>query len=149
MKLPIDKPILINITSDPAQLPIVRAAAEKLCELLGATEEVTGQIVLSLDEALANIIKHAYDSQEDQPIEVELRTVGEGEPRTLQLRLRDYGRRVDPSKIRSRELHDVRPGGLGVHIINEYMDSIEYEPAEGGGTVLTMLKVLDTEDNNA
>jgi anti-sigma regulatory factor (Ser/Thr protein kinase) len=54
--------------------------------------------------------------------------------------VRDYGRAVDPATIRGRDLSEVRPGGLGVHIIRSIMDEVCYEPAAGGGTRLNMLK---------
>ena len=38
------------------------------------------------------------------------------------------------------DLADIRPGGLGVHIMTECMDSVEFAPADGGGTLLTMTK---------
>ena len=63
--------------------------------------------------------------------------------------LRDYGKVVDPAEICSRDLEDVRPGGLGVHIIKECMDSMEYCPAEGGGTVLILTKALAGCDDGA
>jgi anti-sigma regulatory factor (Ser/Thr protein kinase) len=47
---------------------------------------------------------------------------------------------VDPSSIKSRDLDDLRPGGLGVHIMNSCMDCLEYRRAKGGGTILTMVK---------
>ena len=59
--------------------------------------------------------------------------------------VRDYGKEVHPSQIKSRDLNDIRPGGLGVHIISECMDEVSYSPADGGGTVLTMRKKLAPE----
>ena len=53
---------------------------------------------------------------------------------------------VDPSDIKPRDLDDVRPGGLGVHIIVECMDEVTYSPRDGGGTVLTMVKNLRPAD---
>ena len=46
--------------------------------------------------------------------------------------LRDYGRSCDPRRIRSRELSDVRPGGVGVHIIRQVFDNVKYEPCRRG-----------------
>jgi anti-sigma regulatory factor (Ser/Thr protein kinase) len=60
----------------------------------------------------------------------------------LECDVRDFGRQVDPSTIRSRSLDEVRPGGLGVHIIRSVMDEVEYSRAEGGGMRLRMLKYL-------
>jgi anti-sigma regulatory factor (Ser/Thr protein kinase) len=144
--IPCGEPIAIGIKSLPGHLPIVRAAAEKACELVGFDDDTRNRVVLSLDEALTNVIRHAYGGAGDQPIEIELTPLGDAAPEGLQIRLRDYGRTVDSSRIRPRDLEDVRPGGLGVHIMKECMDSVEYAAAEGGGTVLTMIKRVNPQD---
>ena len=137
-----DRPVKLSILSTPQHLCVVRAAAEALCRSLGFDEQSATHVVLSVDEALTNVIRHAYDGAEDQPIEVELAGLDASQGEGLRICIRDHGRAVDPGAIRSRDLDDVRPGGLGVHIMNECMDCVEYRRAEGGGTVLTMTKRL-------
>ena len=137
----------LSIFSSPAHLPVVRAAVEKMCELMGLDGEAAGGVVLSVDEALANVIEHAYDGAVDQPIEIDLTPVGNAETRGLRICLADRGRQVEPSEIRPRNLNDVRPGGLGVHIMGQCMDRIEFEPREGGGTLLTMEKNIPPNDS--
>jgi len=138
-----DGSIRLTIRSTPTDLPKVRTEVESLCRTLGFPQEVAGHVMLSVDEALTNIIRHAYGGSEDRPIDIELAPLFENSaPTGLRIRLRDYGQRVDLARIRPRELHDVRPGGLGVHIIRECMDVAEYAHAEDGGTVLTLIKYL-------
>lgn len=142
--------VRLSICSTPAHLAIVRAALEKMCEGVGFDPQAAGQVVLSADEALANIIRHAYKGDDGRPIEIELTPLPRDPgPGGLRIRIRDYGDWVDPSQIRSRDLADVRPGGLGVHIMTQCMDSLEYSPAEGGGTVLTMTRELRTHAKEA
>ncbi|HAU38560.1 MAG TPA: hypothetical protein DCX07_12695 [Phycisphaerales bacterium] len=147
MKLSPGSPIRMTVLSVPSHLPVVRAAVEKVCELAGVDEQAIGGVVLSVDEAMTNIIRHAYDGRGDQPIEIELSVTDSADdaPR-LRICLRDFGRNVAPAEIRSRELDDVRPGGLGVHIMQECMDSVTYEPAEGGGTRLTLTKRIVAQE---
>ena len=136
------RPLKLCVFSAPYHLPVVRAATESLCELLGFDAESITRVVLSVDEAMTNVIRHAYAGADDRPIEVELAVRCDRGVEALVIRIRDYGRTVDPQSIRSRDLADVRPGGLGVHIMNECMDHLEYRQADGGGTVLTMRKRL-------
>ncbi len=127
----------INILSNPAELERVRQEAETFAIQIGMDEADVCRVVLALDEALTNVIRHAYEGAKDQPIEIML-IYFDGE---LAIVVRDYGRVVHPSAIHSRDLDDVRPGGLGVHIMHECMDEVDFSPAEsGGGTVLTMIK---------
>ncbi len=132
------KQLRMKIRSDPAQLGRVRGEVEAFARRAGLPEPAAGQVVLALDEALTNIIRHAYEGATDRPIEIDV-SVRNGE---LGLVLRDYGKVIDRMKIRSRDLNDLRPGGLGVYIMNECMDGVEFTPAEGGGTRLTMTKTL-------
>ncbi len=145
MKLVSNKPLRIRIFSMPAHLPVVRAAAEKMCELIGFDAESSGALMLSVDEALTNIIRHAYKGAEDKHIDIELAPTGAPEPCGVKVTLRDYGPTVDPAEIKSRDLADIRPGGLGVHIMNECMDTVEYQQADGGGMMLIMTKSLPSE----
>jgi len=135
-------PIRLHIASTPAHLPVVRAATEKLCRLAGFDDETAGMVVLCVDEALTNIIRHAYDGAADHPIEVELAPLTDGEVGGIEIRLRDYGKVTSPQRIRPRDLADVRPGGLGTHIIRQCMDHVDYRAADGGGTLLTLRKRL-------
>jgi len=127
----------IKILSDSAELTRVRQEAEAFAIQAGLDEPGAGRVVLAVDEALTNIIRHAYAGRDDGPIEISMRVSG----LELSIVIRDYGQVVHPAAIRSRDLDDVRPGGLGVHIMHECMDKVTYAPADqGGGTVLTMSK---------
>jgi anti-sigma regulatory factor (Ser/Thr protein kinase) len=59
----------------------------------------------------------------------------------LQFTLEDDGEQVDLDTIRPRELDDVRPGGLGIHLIREVMGEAIWEHLPEGGTRLTMRAV--------
>ena len=130
----------IEIPSDPACLKIVRSSVESLCAIAGMDEKESGKIILAVDEACSNIIRHSYEGAPDKPIICE----GRIEESTLFFTLRDFGKKVDPSKIHSRDLADVRPGGLGVHFIQEVMDRIEFEDCGEEGTCLFLEKIVST-----
>ena len=129
-------PLEITILSDPANLAEVRQAVEHYALGAGLNEAEAAKVVLALDEALTNIIRHAYGNANDRPIEIQACHDIE----TFCLILRDYGRQAPRETIHSRNLDDVRPGGLGVHIMTTCMDCIDYQPADDTGTVLTMTK---------
>jgi anti-sigma regulatory factor (Ser/Thr protein kinase) len=144
MKTEPSMPIQLRIYS-AAHLPVVRAAVDKVCRQAGFDDETSGAVVLSVDEALTNVIRHAYKGASGRPIDLEIELLAGDARHGVAIRLRDYGQWVDPSTIKSRDLEDVRPGGLGVHIMKECMDSVSFEPADGGGTLLTMVKMLKAE----
>lgn len=138
---PPDRPIRMTIFSCPSHLAVVRGAVDGLCRSIGFDEDGITDVVMSVDEALSNVIRHAYDNVEGQPIDIELDWADP--PDGLRISIRDHGRRVGVEDMRPPARDEMRPGGLGLHIMNECMDRLEYRPAEGGGTVVTMVKRLE------
>jgi anti-sigma regulatory factor (Ser/Thr protein kinase) len=61
-------------------------------------------------------------------------------PGGVRIVIEDEARQVDPTRMKSRDLEDIRPGGLGVHIIREVMDEAVYEKRAPVGMRLTMVK---------
>jgi anti-sigma regulatory factor (Ser/Thr protein kinase) len=120
----------------------VRESVAKLAREIGFAQDTVDKMVLAVDEALCNVIKHGYKGEGGRPIELTFDTELEAGREGLEIRVRDYGCQVDPSAIRGRDLGEVRPGGLGVHIIRSLMDEVEYARAEGGGMRLRMRKYL-------
>jgi anti-sigma regulatory factor (Ser/Thr protein kinase) len=133
------EPMTWTCPSDPNLLCEVRCKLAKYARQAGMVEEQSDCFVLAADEALTNIIRHAYEGATDQPIDIDIRSDGT----ELRLTLRDYGQPVPCELICSRELDDVRPGGLGVHIINTCMDCVEFQHPDEGGTKLVMSKRID------
>jgi anti-sigma regulatory factor (Ser/Thr protein kinase) len=137
-----EAPIRMSILSCPAHLPVVRSAVDQFSRLVGFGDDAASSVVMAVDEALANIIQHAYDGRPDGPIEVTLQArTHNGRQVGMEVILADRGRGAQPD-FRPRDLADVRPGGLGTHIMAVCMDSVDYAPRSGGGTCLTMVKHL-------
>lgn len=114
--------------SDPRYLPVVRGTVGTLAAAIGWDECDCRAITLAVDEALTNVIRHAYHSRTDGLIELECRENGEG----LEITLLDNGEAPDKSSICARELGCDKPGGLGTHIIKKVMDSVSYEKSADG-----------------
>jgi anti-sigma regulatory factor (Ser/Thr protein kinase) len=131
----------LEVLSDVAELPGVRDAIRVWTRAHGWDEVQVADIVLAVDEALSNVIRHGYGGKPGHKIELNARSLrdtpdGPG----IEVRIRDYGKQVPPDRIRGRDLDDIKPGGLGVHIIRSLMASAEYSQAEGGGMQLIMRK---------
>jgi len=112
------------LSSDPRLLCVVRGAVDRLASVAGFGEEDCHAIVLAVDEALTNIIRHAYEDRHDESIELSCRVLENG----VEFVMRDHGRPVDKAKVCARPLELVKPGGLGTHIIRQVMDQVSYEP---------------------
>ena len=114
--------------SDPRYLPVVRGAIAPLAAAIGWDESECLAITLAIDEALTNVIRHAYHNRADGLIELECRESGDG----IQITLLDRGEAPDHSKICAKEIGCVEPGGMGTHIIRKVMDRVSYEVSPEG-----------------
>jgi anti-sigma regulatory factor (Ser/Thr protein kinase) len=120
----------LKLTSDPEILSVVRSAVTSLAEKLGFPAAESRALTRAIDEALANIICHAYGGRPGQPIEllcrrVQVRTRGR-QRAGLEIVLVDHGTAADRKKFCGRDLDDIRPGGLGMHFIQNGSDTMQY-----------------------
>ena len=134
----------MRLTSDLDEICDVRRAGEKIALAIGFSAEKAAMIMLTIDEALANVIKHGYDGQKGRPIDVLIERVCPEGRVGIRVLIRDSAKQVDPDTIKSRDLDDVRPGGLGVHLINSLMDEVVHRAA-GQGMELEMVKYLGSD----
>tara|TARA_Y100001934_G_scaffold260567_1_gene332964 strand:+ start:189 stop:536 length:348 start_codon:yes stop_codon:yes gene_type:complete len=103
----------------------------------GCEEDCVRDIVLAVDEACQNVIRHAYGGDPEQVICIDIRRSSD----RLFFDVMDFAVPVDPSQIKARSLDEIRPGGLGTHFIDECMDEAEYPtPPPGVGNLLRMVK---------
>ncbi len=117
-----------SVPSDPRYLCVVRGAIGSLAGVIGWEESECRAIVLAVDEALTNVIRHAYHGRTDGWMELECRETADG----LEIALLDSGDAPDRSKICAYEMGCDRPGGLGTQIIKKVMDRVSYEESPEG-----------------
>jgi len=138
--------ITVHLHGDPKYLAGVREMVASVARRLGFDELSCSQIALAVDEALCNVIRHGYKDRADKPIWIRIwpEPIGGGHEAAspgLRVVIDDEAQQVDPSCMQGRQLDDIRPGGLGVHIIREVMDEVRYDQREGGkGMSLTLVK---------
>ncbi len=136
--------VRLTMPSMPRYLAMIRAAVGCLAGQEGFSDETIDQCVLATDEALSNVIKHGYACSPDGGIEVILRPICRAGRTGLVILILDRGRDTNPTRIGGRDLCDLRPGGLGVHIIRSVMDKVQYRRRGGGGMLLRMVKFKDS-----
>jgi len=129
----------IHLLSRADMLKPLRMFVRQLAEKQGCCEEHLDCFVMAINEACMNVIQHAYKNKNNEEIIVEFYK----QKNELIIKIIDFASCVDISSIKSRDLENIRPGGLGVHIINEVMDSVEYKHGTNKkGNVLEMRKQL-------
>ncbi len=139
--------IKLHLQSNPEALCLVRATLERATELLHFQPLDSRAIVRSVDEALANVMRHSYQGKKGLPIEITCWKLHEdsairGAPADgIEILLEDSGIAPDPAKLKGRDLAEIRPGGLGLHFMRQSMDRVEFGH-ENGKNQLRMVKFL-------
>lgn len=135
-------PVILDVPAEPPAMFIVRALVGEISSKVGFGNEEADKLVLAVDEACTNVIRHAYKNRGDKRIVITFTLI----PGCFEIMIRDFGGAADPSTFRGRDLDEIRPGGLGVHFIKSAVDEIEYDTPPGGGTVLKMIKFMPAQE---
>ena len=148
---PLNTDLLLKLEfpSNPELLCAVRGAMERLTERMGFSESECRSVTRAVDEAVTNIIHHAYRGQPNHPIVLTCyrlpKAVGSELAQGLEIVLEDQGEPPDPGRLRGRSLDEIKPGGLGLHYIRESMDVVEFSRS-GGTNQLRLVRRLRPEN---
>lgn len=131
-------------TADPASLREVMSFVARACADLGVSGSAAFDVRLAVEEICTNIIRHGYGGLEPGPLVVDI----EPAPDALVVRIEDRGVPFDPDDAPPPDLTseaEERPiGGVGVHLVRQVMDEVEYSTGSGGNT-LRLVKRLDPQ----
>ncbi len=143
-----DEPEMIARHTFPARadaLHSVREVVHNACEACGCAPEDATDIIIAVGEACQNVVRHAYKGRDagDATLEIYCK---DG---ILEFRLQDSARPVDREKVKPIWPKELGPGGLGVCLIHDIMDKVEYlPPPEDQGNLLRMVKSIKRKNSN-
>jgi anti-sigma regulatory factor (Ser/Thr protein kinase) len=142
---------MLALYSNPGLLSVVRGAVERLTETMGFPAVQCRSITRAVDEAVTNIVRHSYANRLDQPIAMYFRRAQRHRERGeiehgLEILVCDRGTAIDTNKLRGRSLEEIRPGGLGLHLIRQAMDTVEFT-RKGLTNQLRLVKYLPQISN--
>jgi serine/threonine-protein kinase RsbW len=128
----------VEFSSHTGNLAPMRKFVRNFLEAYPVSERERMLMVLGVDEACTNVIRHAYHLRDDQLISLSL----EASRRCIRMRLRDYGKQTEARSMKGRDHDLIRPGGLGLHLIRMAFDKVDYI-LKARGTELVMTKNLE------
>lgn len=138
--------------SDLDRLAEIRLLVEKACReawnahagAFGSCEEaLLGQLLLAVQEAATNVIRHAYHGRKGQPLHVEVEATAD----QLTVVLHYRGPPFDPSAVAPPCFDGSRTGGFGVYLIPRLVDAVSYHRDEAGRCAVRMLKQRRREEH--
>ena len=130
----------LEIASDPSLLRVVRNLVRSYLLDAGFSGARVDELVLGVDEACTNAIRHGCEGTPDATFKVIFRTGNDW----MEIQLEDSGEPASPEAFVRDEpggpanAADLRPGGLGVQLIHQVFDAVEFCPGEIQGNCITM-----------
>jgi serine/threonine-protein kinase RsbW len=140
----------MKMPSQSENLAIIREAVSKIAAQAGFDTDDVSKIELAVDEACANVIKHAYDKGNSKKlIEVLIKI----DKNKLMVVVTDKGKGFNPSDIKlpkMREyLKEMRVGGLGIYLIETLMDKVNFDLKPGIKNQVKMIKYINKKSANS
>jgi len=131
------------IPADTTCLAQIGKLLEKVAQKAGFNEMEIGDVLLAVDEACTNTIKHSLKSDPTRKFQMDINC----QTGNIEIIIHEDGVDFDPSQVETPDLDlplDKRPiGGLGVYFIQKLMDHVEYKMTENGVKMLRMVKNKD------
>ena len=138
----VEKDILdeaLELTNDVKQVKDLNRFVEDVCSRLQVAPAVEQQVKLAVEEAVVNVMSYAYPLGTTGRITVNALSDGD----VLKIAITDEGKRFDPTEAArvdtTLSVEERSIGGLGIHLVRQLMDSINYERIDGKN-ILTLRK---------
>ena len=131
----------IVLENDTQEVPRLNVFVEDVCQAVGFDETVTMEVKVAVEEAVVNVMKYAYPPGQNGDVSIEAAS----NDMRLKITIVDSGKPFDPTvqgevdtTLSAKERNI---GGLGIHIMRQNMDSINYERMDNLN-VLTLRKKI-------
>lgn len=114
-----------RLSNGRAGFPAMLEAIETFLENAGVSADTATKLMIAFDEVISNILNHGASAADPQ-ISVRLVATDSG----ITAEVRDDGPAFDPLSLPAPDTTlplEQRPiGGLGIHLVRELMDNVEY-----------------------
>lgn len=138
---PIDMSMTLNLCNQVEEISRLADFLEELGREMNLPRAMLHSLNLALEEAIANVIFYAYPRDERHEICLNAERVGD----MLCFRLVDSGLAFDPTQIPPPDITlpaEERPiGGLGIFMMRQIMDQVEYSRVDGLNVLIMKKKV--------
>ena len=132
----------LSVNSTTENLSLIRDFIRNNAVDVGFNEESIGKIILAVDEACTNIIKHAYKYSVSGQINISVHF----SDKKFTVVIVDSGSHFNPAVIPDPDLkiyHQQRKtGGLGMFLMRKLMDEVNYENLEDNKNQVVLVKYL-------
>ncbi len=132
---------LLDITSDMSNLARVADFVAEAAQKVKLTQRQSDDVQMAVDEAVTNVMEHAYAGESDGRISIKMRV----DDQELFVEIRDQGKEFNAKKVKKPNikgpLSERSIGGLGIFFMKKLMDKVEFT-RDQTGNVTRMSKKL-------
>ena len=145
---PNEKVLELSLANDLSELAGVAARIETFCEARSLPSEIAFAVNLSIDELLTNTISYGYRDEAEHRIEIRVYVEGDAFVAVIvdDSEAFDVSEETNPELDASLQERSV--GGLGLFLVHQMMDGVEYRRREGRN-VVTLTKNLSPDGERA
>lgn len=137
-----ERSFTLHVPSSTENLAMIRDFVASIGAKAGFDENEAARITLAVDEACANVIEHAYSSEETHVVTIRARL----DHQDLVFDIIDNGRGFAAEQIDELDIEELirrrKSGGLGLRLIRAVMDEVNYQITPGEKNELHMVKHL-------
>ncbi len=118
--------VMLTFPSQNRYIHLVTMMASNAAAIAGFDKSVAGKVAIATDEAVTNVIKHAYGGKPDNKITLKVEITSE----RFVLKVLHSGEALTKDAVKLPVMEDYikerRRGGLGLYIMNQFMDEVDY-----------------------
>ena len=131
----------LQIQADLDELVQVRQFVEETAVIHINDLQIVSDLILAVDEAVTNIIRHGYQHQSGN-IAITINC----QNGQFEIKLCDWSHNFDPTRVPSSNpnipLSQRKPGGMGVHMMRHLTDELQYQQLPDGRNELKLIKQI-------
>ena len=135
---------------DTKHLAEIRQMVKEAAAVFFGDKMTVGNVTLAVDEAVANVMEHAYSGlPEIGQVHVSIKV----EDNRFMVKVMDEGKKFDTTSIEPCDIKEAvekgQKNGYGIYLIRQVMDEIHYNYIKDIKNELCMIKKIQSEINNA
>ncbi len=134
----------ITLSNDVEEIPQLSAFTNEICELLDLDVNTTMSICLAVEEVVVNVMDYAYPDGTKGDVQIEAVV----NSKYLKFIITDQGIPFDPTAQTEIDTtlsaEERQIGGLGIHLVRNIMDSINYERVADKNVLTIKKKILSS-----
>lgn len=132
----------MHVQGSSETLSLIRRVIAACVQHLDLSAALLNDIKLATTEACTNVIKHAYKFDDSMSFDLQIKT--SEQVFVVEVFYEDPA--FVPENIPVPDLKEIKEGGLGVFIIRNIMDHVDYQ-TDGVKVRLLMVKILKLNEN--